>query len=356
MHLGTGHRRGVFNPLEDFYEDDKFAEFIEYYGWDYGKGRNVELVLDGDILDLMKVRVGGGLSDEITEDIAQQKTRLCLAGHPKFCRALSSFLDRGGTRITFLPGNHDIELLLPSVQQVFREVVAPGTLATKLDFIDASPVYSLPEGIQIHHGHMFESHLKFDYDQLMSKRRGGPPILNLPWGSLLVLRVIIPHKEERPLLDHVYPLKRLLIGGLIFDFKFAVKLTAKILYQFFATRLAPKGGNVMTKMWEGAKIIKELLLPTRSFDKNVESVLRKTRGVHTIITGHSHQPRYRLVSPGKLYVNTGTWVKMMNIDIQHLGQDTGLTYALITYNEHRQPRTQLMRWHGSYEVYRQVTY
>jgi hypothetical protein len=190
----------------------------------------------------------------------------------------------------------------------------------------------------------------------MVKRRDAPPILNLPWGSLLALRVIIPSKEERHFVDHVYPLKRLILGGLLFDFRFTVKLSAKILYQFFATRLAPKGGRTLKKIWEGIKIIKEAITPTRGFDQNVESALRKTRGVHTIIAGHSHQPRYRLVAPDKLYVNTGTWVKMLNIDVQHLGQDTGLTYALIVYDENRQPRTQLHRWHGSHEVTRQVPY
>lgn len=358
LHLGTGHRRGIFNPFEDFYEDDKFVEFLQFYMEDYGRGKSIELILDGDILDMMKVQIGEEevFSDEITEEIAQHKARQCLAGHPRICQMLSTFLDRSGTHITVIPGNHDIELLLPSVQKVFREVIAPGTLSGRLRFIDQTPVYSLPEGIQIHHGHMFEAHLQFDYGELMAKRRDEAPIFNLPWGSLLALRVVIPHKKERHFIDHVYPLKRLLLGGFLFDFRFAARLTSRILYQFFVTRLAPKGGNVLKKLWEGLKIIMEVVTPTRGFDKNVERVLRKTRGVHTIITGHSHQPRYRLISTGKLYVNTGTWVKMMNIDIQHLGQDTGLTYALITYGENRQPRTQLMRWFGSYEISKQVPY
>ncbi len=358
LHVGTGHRRGVFNPFEDFYEDEKFGEFINFHLEEHGRGKKIELVLAGDVLDMMKVQVGPGsaFTDEVTDEIAQYKAQQCLAGHPRFVQVLSSFLDRGGTEITVIPGNHDIEMLLPSVQKVFRELVAPGTLGSRVQFIDRTPAYSLPEGIQIHHGHMFEAHLQFDYRQLMVKRRDGPPILNLPWGSLLALRVVIPGKAERHFIDHVYPLHRLLLGGLAFDFRFAVKLTSKILYQFFATRIAPKGGNVLKKMVEGFSIIMQALIPTRSYDQNVARALRKTRGVHTIITGHSHQPRYRLVAPGKLYVNTGTWVKMLNIDIQHLGQDTGLTYAMITYDENRQPRTQLMRWFGSYEISKQLPY
>ncbi|MFH1435871.1 MAG: metallophosphoesterase [Pseudomonadota bacterium] len=358
FHLGTGQRRGIFNPYEDYFEDGKFEEFLQFYSGEFGGGKKIELILNGDILDLMKVQVGkeGAFTEEITEEVAAHKAHQCLSGHPGVCQALTSFLDRGGTEITVVPGNHDIELLLPVAQKVFRDAIAPGSLGGRLKFIDRTPAYSLPEGIQIHHGHMFEAHLQFDYRQLMVKRYDAQPILYLPWGSVLLLRVIIPLKKERHFIDHVYPLRRLLLGGFLLDFRFTVKITSKILYHFFASRLAPKGGTVMRKLWEGVKIIREVLIPTRSYDNNVERALRKTRGVHTIITGHSHQPRYRLVPPGKLYVNTGTWVKMMNIDLQHLGQDTGMTYALITYDGDRQPKTQLRRWFGSYEISRQVPY
>jgi predicted phosphodiesterase len=45
--------------------------------------------------------------------------------------------------------------------------------------------------------------------------------------------------------------------------------------------------------------------------------------VHTLIVGHSHQPRYKPFADGKLLVNTGTWVKMINLDLKHLGRPRG---------------------------------
>jgi hypothetical protein len=39
-------------------------------------------------------------------------------------------------------------------------------------------------------------------------------------------------------------------------------------------------------------------------------------------------------------------MKMVNLDIQYLGQDSGLTYALIDYNDEGRPHTALMRWYG----------
>ncbi len=37
---------------------------------------------------------------------------------------------------------------------------------------------------------------------------------------------------------------------------------------------------------------------------------------------------------------------MINLDIQYLGQDSGLTYAIIEYSDEGKPQTSLMRWHG----------
>ena len=34
------------------------------------------------------------------------------------------------------------------------------------------------------------------------------------------------------------------------------------------------------------------------------------------------------------------------LDLQYLGQDSGLTYAIIEYDDDGKPRTRLMRWYG----------
>ena len=52
-HLGTGARRGQQNPLEDFHEDERLAEFIEHYSTGSYASHEVELILNGDIYDLI---------------------------------------------------------------------------------------------------------------------------------------------------------------------------------------------------------------------------------------------------------------------------------------------------------------
>ena len=73
--------------------------------------------------------------------------------------------------------------------------------------------------------------------------------------------------------------------------------------------------------------------------------LQRTRRAHAH-RRHSHGPRLALPG-GKLLVNTGTWIPMINLDLQYLGRDSGLTYALISYDEGGRPTTTLMRWNGS---------
>lgn len=359
LHASTGRRRGVFNPLEDFHSDDKFAELLDYYGGATRRGKRIELVLNGDIFDLLKVPGGPGddpYTDEITEDVAAEKVRLALDGHPKVTEALTSLLQRSGTEITYIPGNHDIEFLLPPAQRAFRERVAPGSLATRVRFIDGTDTYHLPEGIQIRHGHQLESVHRFDYRHLLSARREGPPIIALPWGSLMVLHVLLHAKHERYHVDHIVPQKRFIMAALLVDFRFAIRLVARLAFHFLRTRAFPKEGNVLRKLWEGLKVILHEIQPVGQFDASAQRELLKVRGVHTLIMGHSHEPRYWRIARDKLYVNTGTWVKMININLHHLGQDSGLTYAVVDYDDRARPRTNLMRWHGEYEKVDSVPY
>jgi hypothetical protein len=40
-------------------------------------------------------------------------------------------------------------------------------------------------------------------------------------------------------------------------------------------------------------------------------------------------------------------MNMINLDIQYLGRNSGLTYAIIEYSDEGKPLTSLLRWHGA---------
>jgi UDP-2,3-diacylglucosamine pyrophosphatase LpxH len=355
FHMGTGSPRGSFNPYEDFHEDDRFAELLAYYTSGEYDEAHVELVLNGDILDLLKVRVGGIWPDAITETIATEKVKQCLNGHPTAFDALRDFLRRGRTRITYIPGNHDIEFMLPGPQAEFVARIAGEAERHRVQFVTRGESYHLPEGIQIRHGHQWEAIHRFDYRTLTVSRSGREPVLNLPWGSLFVLKVLNPAKMERYLIDHVIPLRRLMLGGLFLDFRFTVKTIFRTIYHFIRTRFSPHG-NILRRFVDTLRIMRDEFSPLDDYDRQAMRTLRRTQGVHTIITGHSHGARCRVLENGKLYINTGSWVRILNLDLAHFGQDAGLTYATVELIDGREPHTALRRWYGSHQLTRTLEY
>lgn len=354
LHLGSGAEEGRLNPHEDFFHDEHFAELLAHYVERAGD-REIELILNGDIFDLLKIKIDGRWPTEITEEVASEKLRVCLEGHPRFVRALRDFLSGPRHRIVYLPGNHDLDMCFPGAQELFRRYVAPGALSERVRFITASDTYYLPEGIQVRHGHQLENIHRVDYGALLRTRADGKEILDLPYGSLWVLEVLNPAKEERHAIDRIQPLKIFIIGSLFFDPRFGLRFLAQNIWHFLKRRI------FTFRAWSQRlrnlpRILREEIYAMGSFDDAATRYLQRLRGVNTLIVGHSHSPRFRLLPDSKVLLNTGTWMQMINLDMQYLGQNSGLTYALIEYTEDGTPRPQLMRWFGRREVCENVPY
>jgi UDP-2,3-diacylglucosamine pyrophosphatase LpxH len=355
LHLGTGVPEGQLNPLEDFFYDDRFADLLDHYDRKCGDGTQIELILNGDIFDLLKVQIEGAWPTEITAEIAERKLKQCLDGHPRFVAALRSLLQKPNRRCVYLPGNHDLDMWFPAPQELFKRYVAPGEAAERVRFITSSDTYHLPEGIQIRHGHQLEHIHRVDYRRVTRKRKDGSEVLDLPWGSLWIIEVLNPAKLVRQHIDRVQPFTRFILGGLLFETRFTVAFLLRCTLHWLRYRI------FTIRAW--AERIRKLpsafvqeIVGIGDFDAQATNALARLRGVHTLIVGHSHAPRVRSLPNGKLLVNTGTWMDMINLDLRYLGQTSGLTYALIEYNDAGKPQTSLMRWHGSRPPMERVPY
>ena len=60
-----------------------------------------------------------------------------------------------------------------------------------------------------------------------------------------------------------------------------------------------------------------------------ENALQKLQKSKVLIVGHTHEPVFREYSDGTKFINTGTWTRMVNLDLSHDLNDTPLTYAKI---------------------------
>jgi UDP-2,3-diacylglucosamine pyrophosphatase LpxH len=357
LHLGTGTRRGQLNPLEDFIHDDRLVELLGYYAQRAGSDGSIELILNGDIFDLLKVKIAGEWPTEVTEDVAIAKLQQCLEGHPKFVLAIREFLQKPTNRVTYLPGNHDLEFWFSGVQEFFLRYVAPGEAAERVHFVTSSDTYYLPEGIQIRHGHQFERIHRVDYSQMTRTRRDGTEVLALPWGSLWILEVMNPLKEIRSHIDRIQPLGRFLWSSALLDPRFVFQFLWRSTVYFLRHRV------FTIQAWRDRimnfpRLVREEVLEVTSggYDERAIRALNKIRGAHTLIVGHSHGPRFLQLPNERILVNTGTWVKMINLDLQYLGQDSGLTYAVISYDDNGKPETTLMRWQGAHEACEAIPY
>ncbi|MBN1653215.1 MAG: metallophosphoesterase [Deltaproteobacteria bacterium] len=355
FHIGTGIPKGELNPFEDFFWDDRFAELIAYYDNAIGDEGEIELILNGDIFDLIKVRINNGWPAEITEEIATEKLRKCLEGHPKFVLALRQFVSKKHRRIVYLPGNHDVDMWFDAPQRLFRRYVAPGEAAERVRFITAVDTYYLPEGIQIRHGHQYERIHRVDYAKMTRKGADNREILDLPWGTLWILQVVNPAKKIRSHIDRIQPFTLFILAALLFDTRFAVGFVFRTLLHYLRHRV------FTFRAWSQRirnlpRLLREEIFSISTYDDAAKRSLLKQRGVHTLIVGHSHAPRYRLLRGRKVMINTGTWMKMINLNLQYLGQDSGLTYALIEYGDDGRPLPKLMRWYGTAPVCETIPY
>jgi predicted phosphodiesterase len=74
--------------------------------------------------------------------------------------------------------------------------------------------------------------------------------------------------------------------------------------------------------------------------------------VHTVIFGHTHGAMQRFYRDGKTYINTGTWTRMINLDLRYLGNSTRLTFALLEWDEEGKVRSTLQEWRGLHRPHR----
>lgn len=340
LHLGTGHRRGRVNIYDDFKEDERLAQLIDKYA-------GAHLVLNGDIFDLLKVPVLGQFPDEITERLAGIKLYKCLRGHPRVVRALARFLEHPDAQITVLPGNHDMEFVFPAAQKLFCRFLTGKEHSERIHFIVRQPFFEL-DGVQFHHGHQFEALHAFDWSRLLLKRNDGEEVLNLPWGSLFILRILNPLVRERPYVDKVHPFWPLIAGGMVFDTRFTSRMVGNTAQALVQARFNP----VWWKKRPFAKLTQFLRNDVGFFehlDRHAERIFKQHANIHAVFMGHTHVPMLRTTRVQgtiRTFVNTGTWMPMVDLGFGRLGQHLELHYGLVEWHDDG-PRASLHRWHGT---------
>jgi UDP-2,3-diacylglucosamine pyrophosphatase LpxH len=359
LHLGCG------DALDDFYYSDSrndagrrisrrairrmhamFRSFLRVILFRARRrGITPELVLLGDIFDLLQVRGFALCSPRKVDQIYR--------AHAPFFLALNRFARAGGT-ITYIIGNHDHEAFHPAVFRALLDYVPSLNRAH-----GASPLafYSCDEpGIYAEHGNQL--------DPLNRYRNYADP-MELPVGSEVVLHLVNHYEERYPLIDNIQGTRetfvyafRHLPGFISKELKEKLaaipagsrlaltEIARHLFYALQGTKRLP-ASTALRDDWikifvENEKVLRKncarfsvgtgLLAtfaqlgrhPIRIVREQTDSAflasaLSALRGKRTpllgspvkqmrfLILGHSHIPLAHNLTTGKTYFNTGCW-------------------------------------------------
>jgi len=342
-HLGSGARlkNGKLNPLEDFYKDDKFSEFLDYHTSGDFADVDVELIINGDFFDLLQVITSGNIPYGVLENTAIYKIRKILEGHPKVCQALKTFIEKGH-RVIMIWGNHDAGLWWPGVQEEIRKTISR-------DIIFQFDPYTF-DGVRVEHGHQYEIFHQFDLKNIFIERKG-KRILNEPFGSFFVSGFLARLKLKRQYITNVIPFNKYLRWSMLFDFWFFFIQGLRAAVFFINTRFVYHPMR-FSRFSKTVKILGEAFNRPK-FAELAPGIMRKHH-VKALIMGHDHQAMHLQFADGTQYLNTGTWTDVTSFDPGTLGRLSRPTYAFIEYpvgtapGQGVLPRLSLKVWRGKY--------
>jgi UDP-2,3-diacylglucosamine pyrophosphatase LpxH len=347
FHLGRGKflEDGQVNILEDFDEDEKFAEFLDHYSTGTYYFSDVKIILNGDIFNLIQMDVDGKFTHLLTEDHICTMVDQIIEGHPLFFQSLRKFLSRPNKSLTYVIGNHDLGMVFEKAQDLFRKAVSD----EKVAFTHQYSEY----GVLVEHGHRFEPINTVPRSKLFIKGPDEKPILNLPWASLFCIYMLTKLKEIRPYIDKVRPLSLYVKWTIFHDFRFFIYLCWAVFGYILRTQFPPYGRYNKNFYMSPKQLIQISIHP--KYETNAKRVLATRPDVKVVVMGHTHITEWRRFKDGRLYFNTGTWNHVPSVDQAMHKTISHLTYVCIEVNE-KQEKIQnafLNVWQGKWRPYRE---
>jgi UDP-2,3-diacylglucosamine pyrophosphatase LpxH len=363
FHLGKGRyfRDGTQNILEDFIYDREFAEFVNYHRSGSFADADVELILNGDILNLLQIDTFGVHTHLITERGVIRAVERIVSGHPEFFQALKRFAGTPGHTISYVVGNHDVGMLWPGPRQAFS-----AACGAEVKFYDVAYKF---DGIYVEHGQQYERFASTDMERPFITRGLPEPVLNLPWGSLFVAVLLPGIKQARPHVDKVRPFSAFMRWVFIHDIFWGLVTGVRVAKFVFDTILFRTRFQISQGVRSTLGLLKEISLYP-NYDKIAFKILEENHEIHTVIFGHTHILRHRLWREGKQYFNEGTWNEMTNLFLDDYGKQIRLTYAFIEYpilsgpaaavvgtveaSSYEKPKVRLKQWNGVWKPENEV--
>jgi UDP-2,3-diacylglucosamine pyrophosphatase LpxH len=415
LHLSEGwDENGYLSKLEDFFFDQSFKRFLGYLSKKAEESSfYYRLIVDGDLVDFLQFIRGPEKGVISGETLTKKERKLgpgtstrktlwklerLINGHKVLFTALSDFIAKGN-ELFILCGNHDMEWLMPEVQEAFKKWVSdlhktPKALEDRIKFL-AWFYYDPLLSIFIEHGSQYDDLNCFDYLLSPYRKDGG---IDLPAGSFFVRYLFNRVEEIYPFADNMKPQSRFLRWALfrlktyggwpprIFKFiQFFLDTLGKVgpVEEGWAQELDKRQKKEIEKLVvingiEESRILELKKHWVRSalhhkskpgvvyrFFKNFgldkyyyrdkAKKVQEILGIRYVIFGHTHESdmcTLSILPDGKKseYVNSGSWTKMFveNYEEALLKSENEFVYVHIGSDEKKKDiKMDLMRWNDS---------
>ncbi|HMQ29931.1 MAG TPA: metallophosphoesterase [Chloroflexaceae bacterium] len=390
IHLGGGDR------LDDFDDDEALIDFINRY---VAGDEPTELILAGDTVEFLQVRLPGLDDDEYSDAAAAARLEAVVRAHAGVFAALARFMADPRHQLTVLIGNHDFELHYPAAKASFAAAVGLSADDPRLRF----GVSYHGGGVYIVHGNQFDGWNRFvNFDGISEP-------FEVVRGTQLVKEVINDLEDDQlpyaPLIDNVKPTsaffwylvalprlrsspsRRFLARGVAGFIQVVAWPTP---HQMPITGHGPGGllsAPPLRGLWRGIArfrrgrvarhrevsrqvgevagavtppddVIDQVQLEAsrqaereqQAFkDRYVREMLavarrREHRDDTLFVCGHTHGAQAVTLGRGQTYVNTGTWTEII-FDIATMRrQEQRFPFLEITYPEGGRPSWRLLVW------------
>ncbi len=188
--------------MDDFSDDEKLCEYIEFIQKNNPKDTEIKLILNGDIFDFLKMPYFGKFPRYITEEISLWKLEETIKKHSKVFDCLKNYLKNPHHFLHFNIGNHDADLIWPSLQKRIQQELKNNQ---QISF----NYYYQDNHIHAEHGHLQDAFFTINTKKPFIKYKG-QTLLNLPWGAYACFSHLNKLKKAFPKEEQIFPKKTVL--------------------------------------------------------------------------------------------------------------------------------------------------
>ncbi len=184
---------------DDFSDDTDLIRFFTFISREAKEhtDQKITLLFNGDSFDFLKMAYHGKYPRYITEEISLWKMDEVIRSHPAVFEALRNFLKNENHQIFFVIGNHDADLIWPSVQNKLRSSLENHT------HVHFGYGYDTGD-LHFEHGHLIDTFFASDTNKpFLHYRR--KKILNLPWGAYACFTHLVELKKKFPREEALVP-------------------------------------------------------------------------------------------------------------------------------------------------------